>query len=155
MSSLFCLFIKNKINKTQKHCRRVSLSLMISFIFPLFKPFLLLFACFFDAKHPLFLLRPTPYCYTAKNRTAVILLLSSPRSDSSSSAFPYAYPHHFLYILNKNKIFSRQPSKFIRLFFGKIDNKISIFTQIPHSASPRFFLPVLFLILKLQEHVIK
>ena len=107
MPSLFCLFIKNKINKTQKHCRRVSLSLMLSFIFPLFKPFLLLFTCFFDAKHSLFLLCPNPYRYTAKNRAAVILLLSSPQSDSSSSAFPYAYPHHFLYILNKNKIFSR------------------------------------------------
>lgn len=47
MPSLFCLFIKNKINKTQKHCRRVSLSLMISFIFPLFKPFLLLFCLLF------------------------------------------------------------------------------------------------------------
>ncbi len=47
MPSLFCLFIKNKINKIQKHCRRVSLSLMLSFIFPLFKPFILLFCLLF------------------------------------------------------------------------------------------------------------
>ena len=106
MPSLFCLFIKNKINKTQKHCRRVSLSLILSFIFPLFKPFLLLFCLLFWGKTPPF---PSPshpillYCQESCSRDSPAFF--------SAIRFPFRCPPlrlpspFFVYLKQKQNIF--------------------------------------------------
>ena len=130
MLSRFCPIIKIKIHKIQKSQLHTASSHTATSIFPLFKPFLLHFCTLFLCSAPPF----SPWSFSVAFQVSPpILLFPSLWFYPAPDDFPSAYPHCFLYILNKNQIFSRQPSKFISLFFGKIHNKISIFTQITTS----------------------
>ena len=139
MPSLFCLFIKNKINKTQKHCRRVSLSLMLSFIFPLFKPFLLLFCLLFWGKTPPF---PSP--------SHPILLYCQESCSCDSPAFFSAIRFLFLclplrlsspffvYLKQKQNIFETTFKIYSIIFRQNRQQNLYLHSNSPVCCSPLF-----------------